>query len=203
MIGRLILSVPGYTVRPCAHVSRYFWIRNFSFPYSNLPVYTYPTSINGFTLVPRTPLGILAKEDASRLPYSWQRTGLDLVTSPDKKNIRVWRRQGVDTISGFIAYSKISTLESGFKKLRISLQSNYRWEKAPKFHFVGYQTWKSDKPPNNLEGSTWQPEFLKKLLCREQIRSNSLSELTAQERNFSYKHWHDYVAQITAFIIQK
>ena len=40
--------------------------------------------------------------------------GLDLVTSPDKKNIRILHPHD----SGFIAYSKISTLESGFKKLR-------------------------------------------------------------------------------------
>ena len=74
--------------------------------------------VSGFTPVPRTPLGILAKEHASRLPYSRWRTGLYLVTSPDKKNIRIWSLHD----SGFLAYSKISTLESRFKKLRISLQ---------------------------------------------------------------------------------
>ena len=71
---------------------------------------------------------------------------------------------------------------------QIQKVADFPSKKAPKLQFVGYQTWKSEKLPNDLEGSTWQTEFLKKLLCREQIRSNSLSELAAQERNFTYKH---------------
>ena len=62
--------------RPCPHVSGYFLIRNFFFriqkfrlPHvsgfkSNLPVHTYLTRTSTFTLVPRTPLGILATEHA-------------------------------------------------------------------------------------------------------------------------------------------
>ena len=44
------------------------------------------------------------------------RTGLDLVTSRDKKDPHL-----ADHFSGIIAYSKISTLKSGFKKLRIRM----------------------------------------------------------------------------------
>ena len=54
------------------------------------------------------------------LRYSRQRTRLDLVTSLDKNNIRIWRPHE----SGFIAYSKISTPESGIKKLQIRMSDS-------------------------------------------------------------------------------
>ena len=53
------------------------------------------------------------------LCLSRQRTGLDLVTSPNKKNVRISRPQ----YCGFIAYSKTFTPESGFKKAGI-----HRWD---------------------------------------------------------------------------
>ena len=60
-----------------------------------------------------------SKKVFSRLgppPPFISRTGLDLVSSHDKKNPHL-----ADHFSGIIAYSKISTLKSGFKKLRIRM----------------------------------------------------------------------------------
>ena len=81
----LVFPFMGRLFRPCPHVSRYFWIRNFFFPDSKISTSTRiriqiefaRTHVSGFNPIARPRLRILAREHAWRL--------LDLVTSPDKK----------------------------------------------------------------------------------------------------------------------
>ena len=103
------VDVIRYRQRP--HVFRYFWIRNFFFPDSKISTSarirmqiefarphvsdTYRSHVSGFTLVPRNSLWEYwqqsmrrkAREICILLCLSRWRTGLDLVTSPDKKKI--------------------------------------------------------------------------------------------------------------------
>ena len=55
-------------------------------------------------------------------------------------------------------------IHSVFKRIKkVADFPSKRAKENIKLHFVSYQTWKSHKLPNDLGGSTWQPEFLKNL----------------------------------------
>ena len=86
---------------------------------------------SGFTQVPRAPLGKLATDQASRSPswiqYSRQRTGLDIVTSPDK-NVRIKSPHD----SGFHGIFKNFHSGEGIKKVADSYArfTGYVWTEA-------------------------------------------------------------------------
>ena len=170
-------------VRPLPHVSEYFWVRNFLWRIKNFYVHTYAYSnricpswrirhISGFTLLPRTCLGILVTEHALwsaqilNLALPWERgCHLEYSIHGEELGSIFLRHEIKKLITGFSihmipgSYSvfRIYTLESRLKCMPDSPDTcerkPYPERKSCGFKKISGSVWKGPKiQPRETQG---------------------------------------------------